>query len=256
MEPDTIVVGDCLEVMAGMPDECVDLVVTSPPYYNAKEYVQYASVKDYMAQMRAIFTQVCRVLSKSRMCVVNISPVLVKREKRSKQSYRIPLPFYFVPMMEEVGFEFLDDIIWLKPEGAALNRNGGFYQHRKPVAYKPNTVTEYILVFKKPAPFLIDKVLRQDSLVEGEYERTNVWQINPDGNNEHPAPFPTGLAERVIRYYSYKGELVFDPFMGSGTTAVVAKQLGRAYFGIDISEEYCEMARKRVAQTQPPLFVI
>ena len=242
----SIVVGDCLDVMEQMPDGCVDLVVTSPPYYNAKEYAQYDSVGKYMTRMGEAFTQACRVLRESRMCVVNISPVLVQRKKRSEQSYRIPLPFYFVPMMEDVGFEFLDDIIWLKPEGAALNRNGGFYQHRKPVAYKPNIVTEYVLVFKKPAPFLIDKVLRQESLVYGEYERTNVWQINPDSSNDHPAPFPLGLAERVITYYSYEGDLVFDPFMGSGTTAVAADRLGRRWFGCDLNPDYVAMAMERI----------
>lgn len=127
------------------------------PYYNAREYSQYKDVADYMAQMEQVFLGIERILKPSRMCVINISPVLVEREKRSEQSYRIPLPFYFVPMMEKIGFEFLEDIIWKKPDGAAANRNGGFYRHRKPVAYKPNIVTEYVLVFKKKANFLIDK---------------------------------------------------------------------------------------------------
>ena len=105
--------------------------------------------------------------------------------------------------MEEIGFEFLEDIIWMKPDGSAPNRNGGFYRHRKPIAYKPNIVTEYILVFKKPAPFLIDKVIKNESLVADGYERTNVWQFNPDTSNWHPAPFPEALAERVIKYYSF-----------------------------------------------------
>jgi len=169
----------CNETMKQMGSNTIDLIVTSPPYFNARDYSQYKSVQDYMAQMRVVFANAYEVLKESRMCVVNISPVLVEREKRSKQSYRIPLPFYYVPMMEEIGFEFLEDIIWVKPDGSAPNRNGGFYRHRKPIAYKPNIVTEYILVFKKPAPFLIDKVIKNDSLVGDGYERTNVWQIQP-----------------------------------------------------------------------------
>jgi DNA modification methylase len=176
---------------------------------------------------------------------VNISPVLVQRESRSKQSYRIPLPFYFVPMMEDLGFEFLEDIIWRKPAGSVPNRNGGFYRHRKPVAYKPNIVTEYLLVFKKPASFLIDKVLKSDpdSLVSGDYEKTNVWEINPNTSSWHPAPFPEKLAENCIKYYSYKGDTVLDPFAGSGTTAIVAENLGRNSVIIEQNKEYFDKLR-------------
>jgi len=196
--------------------------------------------------MKKIFEQCFRVLKESRMCIVNISPVLIEREKRSEQSYRIPLPFYYVPMMEEIGFEFLEDIIWKKPDGAVPNRNGGFNVHRKPVAYKPNIVTEYILVFKKKAPFLIDKVLRNDSLVEGDYERTNVWEINPETNSWHPAPFPGELVGKCIRYYSYENETVLDPFMGSGTTAKVCIRLNRNFIGAEMKVEYFEKTAKEL----------
>ena len=236
--------------MEEIENNSIDLTVTSPPYFNARDYSQYKSVQDYMAQMREIFRLVYSKIKESRMCVVNISPVLVEREKRSKQSYRIPLPFYFVPMMEEIGFEFLEDIIWVKPEGSAKNRNGGFYRHRKPVAYKPNIITEYILVFKKPAPFLIDKVIKNESLVSDGYERTNVWYMNPDTNNHHPAPFPEFLAEKIIRYYSYEGDIVLDPFMGSGTTAVVCKKLSRHYIGYETDREYVKIANSRLSEVQ------
>ena len=229
---------DCLLTMSRMQNNDLSLIVTSPPYFNARDYSQYDSVKDYMAQMKEIFTIAYEKLKESRMCIINVSPVLVEREKRSKQSYRIPLPFYFVPMMEEIGFEFLEDIIWMKPDGAAANRNGGFYNHRKPVAYKPNIVTEYVLVFKKPAPFLIDKVIKNESLVADGYERTNVWQINPDTNNWHPAPFPEALAERIIKYYSYEGEFIYDCFAGSGTVGKVGSRLNRKVILSELKQEY------------------
>lgn len=249
MKPEIkLLLGDSLDRLKELADESVDLTVTSPPYFNAKEYSQYPSVKDYMLQMREIFTLVYMKTKQSRMCVINISPVLVKREKRSKQSYRIPLPFYYVPMMEEIGFEFLEDIIWLKPEGSAPNRNGSFYRHRKPVAYKPNVVTEYILVFKKPAPFLLDKIIRNESLVPDGYERTNVWAFNPETNSSHPAPFPEALPERVIAYYSYEGDLVLDPFMGRGTTGGVAKKMMRRFVGIEIDPVSFELAREWVGE--------
>ncbi len=239
---------DCLDGMRLMDDGCVDLIVTSPPYYNAKHYIQYDSIDSYMGIMRDIFSECYRIIKPSRMCIINISPVLVPRESRNKQSYRIPLPFYFVPMMEEVGYEFLEDIIWEKPDGSVVNRNGKFSSHRKPVAYKPNVVTEYVLVFKKPAPFLIDRVLRNDSLVGDGYERTNVWKINPCTNGDHPALFPDKLVENCIKYYSYEGDLICDPFMGSGTTARVAKQCKRKYIGFETVEKYYEMSVNSVSE--------
>lgn len=245
-----ILQGDCLELMKDIPDGSVDMILTSPPYFNAREYSQYETVKDYMDTMERIFRIVHEKLKASRICVVNISPVLVKRASRSKQSYRIPLPFYFVPMLERIGFEFLDDIIWKKPDGASINRNGGFFRHRKPVAYKPNIVTEYILVFKKSAPFLIDKILQSSSLVPDGYERTNVWEINPETKSNHPAPFPVGLAERCIRYYSYAGDTILDPFAGSGTTGVACKNLNRNFIGIELDEEYFEIAKKRIEEAE------
>ena len=105
---------NCKLTINRMENDTIDLVVTSPPYFNARDYSQYDSVKSYMNEMKEIFTLVYGKLKQSRMCILNISPVLVEREKRSKQSYRIPLPFYYVPMMEEIGFEFLEDIIWVK----------------------------------------------------------------------------------------------------------------------------------------------
>ena len=238
--------GDNREILPNLP--LIDLTVTSPPYYNAKLYTQYENVSHYMETMKEIFIQIEAVSQKSKMCAVNISPVLIKREKRSKQSYRIPLPFYFVPMMESIGFEFLEDIIWKKPDGAVPNRNAGFFKNRKPIAYKPNIVTEYILIFKKKAEFLIDKILRNDSLVFGDYERTNIWEMQPETNRNHPAVFPKKIPENLIKYYSYEGDTILDPFAGSGTTLKMAQYLGRKAIGIEISEQYCEIIAKKLEQ--------
>ena len=249
MEKNKIYNEDCINTMAKIKDDFIDLIITSPPYFNAKEYSQYENVPEYMNQMKAIFLEAERVMKEGRMCIINISPVLVAREKRSKQSYRIPLPYYFVPMMEEIGFEFLEDIIWEKPEGAAANRNGGFFRSRKPLAYKPNIVTEYILVFKKKSNLLIDKSLQNNSLVNDGYERSNVWKIQPQTKSKHPAPFPDEIADKLIKYYSYENDLVYDPFMGSGTTAKMAKINKRNWIGSEISEEYCNIIEQRLNDT-------
>ena len=249
LQLNNIYCGDCLDILKEIDDSSIDLIVTSPPYFNAREYSYYKTVEEYMRKMGEVFNKCFTILKESRMCIVNISPVIVKRTKRTEQSYRIPLPFYFVPMMEKIGFEFLEDIIWEKPSGSAINRNGGFHTHRKPIAYKPNIVTEYILVFKKPAPFLIDKVLKNDSFVKDDYEKTNIWKINPETKSEHPAPFPISLVDKCVRYYSYEDDTILDPFIGSGTTAVACKLTGRNFIGIELNQKYVDIANKRLQNT-------
>ena len=247
MEINKIYNESCLDTMSRLEDNSIDLVITSPPYYNARSYVEYKDVGDYMNQMKTIFSSIHNKIKESRMVVVNISPVLVPRENRNTQSYRIPLPFYFVPMMEDIGYEFLEDIIWEKPSGAVPNRNGGFFQHRKPLAYKPNIVTEYVLVFKKKSDKLIDRFLKNEP-VEGEYEKTNIWRIQPETKVKHLAPYPKKLVENIVKYYSYKNEVVYDPFMGSGTTAVVCERLDRNFIGSEIHKEYVDLAYSRLVR--------
>jgi DNA modification methylase len=155
--------------------------------------------------------------------------------------------------MEEIGWKFIEDIIWIKPEGAAKNRNGGFFQHRQPVAYKPNIINEYIFVFQKPSSFLIDKIVRGydaitsiNSKVQDGYERSNVWKMNPETKSKHPAPYPESLVENLIRYYSFCGDTILDPFVGSGTTLVSSFKLNRKSIGFEIHKDYIDMFEKRI----------
>jgi DNA modification methylase len=234
----------------------VHLTVTSPPYFNVKDYVSYESYTSYLDTLKRIFKHVFEKTYDGRVCCVNLSNILIPRETRAHESKRIPLAFHFVSLMEGIGWKFLEDILWVKPEGAAKNRNGGFFQHRQPMAYKPNTVNEYILVFQKPSAKLIDAIVRSydattadRSKVNEGYERSNVWRINPETRSEHPAPYPVALVEKLIRYYSFIGDIVLDPFMGSGTTAVGAKMLNRQYLGYEIHKEYIDIATKRLETT-------
>ena len=251
-----LICGDNIEKMNVLPDDSLHCIITSPPYFNAREYSYYESYETYLRYLKNVFSLAFRKLKENRMCCVNLSNVLVPRLKRSAASKRIPIPFHFVGLMEGIGFEFIDDIIWVKPEGAALNRNGGFFQHQLPVAYKPNIVNEYILIFKKPSLKLIDHVLKQydektkdESRVAGEYERSNVWQINPETSNPHPAPFPLELTDRLVQYYTFKGDTVLDMFMGSGTTGVSCLKKQRKFIGIEKEQEYYDFALQRIANT-------
>ena len=251
---------DCVVGMKKLHSESVHLTLTSPPYYNAKEYSHWETYEKYLQFLESVFTEVFRVTVKGRMCVVNVSPVIVARSSRSSESKRLPIPFHLFSIMEKIGWVYLEDIVWKKPEGSAKNRNGGFFQHRKPVAYKPNIVTETIFVFQKPDDFLIDKTVRSysekvinASLVKGEYERTNVWEINPITRSEHPAPFPIELADKVVKYYSFELDVVLDPFLGSGTTALSSLRHRRIGLGFEIHKEYVELAKERISRYEKKL---
>ena len=253
-----ILLGDCQEVLKTIGSESVHLTCTSPPYYNAREYSTWATYDDYLNFLKDVFYEVLRVTKPGRMCAVNLSPVIEARESRAHESKRLAIPFHFFSLMEKMGWKYIDDIIWLKPEGAAINRNGGFFQHRKPVAYKPNIVTETIFIFQKPSDFLIDKVVRsyygeqlEQSLVKDRYERSNVWKINPETASKHLAPYPKELSDKIVKYYSYVEDLVLDPFMGSGTTAVSCVDLNRNYIGVELHQEYVDMAEDRLARFAP-----
>jgi len=244
---------DCLIGLKKINEVCVDLTWTSPPYYNAKSYSEWNTYQDYLDFLENVFSEIYRITKEGRMCVVNLSPVIVQRESRGHESKRLAIPFHFFSIMEKMGWKYIDDIVWVKPEGAAINRNGGFFQHRKPVAYKPNLVSETILVFQKPAKFLIDKIVRsykdealEKSLVLEEYERSNVWLINPETKSKHLAPYPEKLSDNIIKYYSFYGDLILDPFLGSGTTLISCKKYGRNGIGFEIHEEYVDMTKTRL----------
>ena len=148
----TVGYGDCEELLFDTPNESIDLVFTSPPYYNARpEYTEYISYEDYLLKLRKVIQQCHRVLNEGRFMVMNVSHVLIRRSSRSESSKRIAVPFDLHRIFVEEGFEFIDDIIWVKPEGAgwATGRGRRFAADRNPLQYKTVPVTEYVLVYRK-----------------------------------------------------------------------------------------------------------
>lgn len=233
-------IGDSEALIRDLPSECIDLVFTSPPYYNARpEYAEYLSYEEYLLKMQRIIHETYRVLNEGRFFVLNVSPVLIRRTSRNEASHRIAVPFDFHRLFVDEGFEFVDDIIWLKPEGAgwATGRGRRFAADRNPCQYKPVPVTEYVLVYRKKSDKLIDWLIRKHpdqesvkaSKIEDGYEVTNVWKIHPAHSKLHPAVFPEELAQKVIKYYSFANDVVLDPFGGIGTTAKAAVRLGRRF---------------------------
>lgn len=234
-----------------LPEQSIDLIFTSPPYYNArKQYSEYESYDDYLLLMRKVIRECRRVLIDGKFFVINTSHVLIPRNSRNESSTRIAVPFDIHQIFIEEGFEFVDDIIWQKPEGAgwASGRGRRFSADRNPMQYKAVPVTEYVMVYRKKPCVLIDHFIRdnpnqaiiQASKIEDGYEKTNVWYISPARDKRHPAIFPAELAEKVIKYYSFVDDVVLDPFGGIGTTAKAAKKLGRRFCTIEVSDDYIQ----------------
>lgn len=258
----TIGFGDCGELLEEMPAESVDLIFTSPPYFNARpEYSEFEEYESYLLKLRQVIRKCHRVLSEGRFFVINISPVLLRRASRNQASKRIAVPFDLHRIFIEEGYDFIDDIIWLKPEGAgwATGRGRRFAADRNPLQYKTVPVTEYVLVYRKHTDLLIDwhirnhpdqEVVKASKIADG-YERTNVWKINPVTNSKHPAAFPVELAEKVINYYSFKGDVVLDPFAGSGTVGLAAASLDRRFVLFESNFNYIELIRKLITEGNP-----
>ncbi|HIF35243.1 MAG TPA: restriction endonuclease subunit M [Candidatus Thioglobus sp.] len=248
-----VVNGDVLEALKVLNDEQFHLTFTSPPYYNARDYSFYSSYQEYLAFLKDVFKETHRLTKNGRFLVVNSSPIIVPRVSRKHSSKRYPIPFDIHNFLMQDGWEFVDDIVWKKPEYSVKNRIGGFLQHRKPLAYKPNSVTEYLMVYRKKSRDLIDWNIKQydsdvvdASKVSDGFETTNVWNLDSTFDKKHSAVFPKSLCERVIKYYSFKGDLIFDPFGGSGTLGEVANSLDRNFFLTEIDESYFERIKERL----------
>ena len=248
-----LVHGDVLQALGRIPDDSVHLTFTSPPYYNARDYSTYRSYEEYLRFLEHVFTELHRVTKEGRFFVLNTSPVIVGRAGRQHESSRYGIPFDLHPRLTAAGWKFIDDIVWRKPSGAAKPRNSGFAVHRQPLTYKANAVTEYLMVYRKRSDRLIDWNLRQypretrdASLVTGDYEASNVWDVDPAFDRVHSAVFPRALCERVIAYYSMIGDLVFDPFAGSGTLGEAARALDRQPLLCELDDRYAARIQHRL----------
>ena len=256
---DSVVVsGDTRVVLRRLPEDYFGLVITSPPYYNAKpQYSEYSDYQEYLSLLKEVFQQCYRTLKEGRFIIVNASPILIRRPSRNKSSKRIPVPFHINNILEEIGFEFLDDIVWAKPAGAGWNTGRGrrFAADRNPLQYKPVPVTEYFLVYRKKTDKLIDwniknhhdKEAVKQSRIEDGYEITNLWYEKPSHNTNHPATFPVEIIKKFISYYSFKGDMVLDPFAGIGTVGRAAISSGRQFYLIDIERKYSDIAVKELS---------
>ncbi len=236
--------GNNVETLKKIAENSVQLIFTSPPYYNAKIYSNYHSYQDYLEDMAQSLKACHRVLEDGRFIIVNVSPVISKRPGREFESTRYPIHFDFHSLLIRTGFYFVDEIQWIKPESSVKNRNGGYQQTHMPLSYKPNCINESILVYRKSAPFLLDKNIAgyDKSFANDEkFESSNCWYIAPASNKNHPAVFPKELCRRILKYYSFRGDVVLDPFAGSGTFGEVAIEMERIPVLCEQNETYCDL---------------
>lgn len=249
--------GDCLEVMAGLADGSAQCLVTSPPYFNAREYAGWATYDDYLSHLAAFVASAARVVTAGRMVCINVSAVIQARQARNGRSQRFNIPGDLHAICREAGLWFQEDLIWAKPEGAAINRNQRFSVDRHPMQWRANPTTEHILVYQVPTSETNDAIIRAyggRDRIAGAFDRSDLWHIAPVSRSDHSAPYPIDLPERLIRYYTWSGDAVIDPYMGSGTTGVACVNMGRQFVGIERDDKYFAIASERIAAARRDLF--
>ena len=234
------------ENMSELPDSSVHLMVTSPPYNVGKEYDDDLTTTEYMEMLRRVWQEVYRVLVDGGRACINIANV-------GRKPY-IPLSAFIASEMIDIGFLMRGEIIWDKQSSAGTSCAWGSWQSpSNPVLRDTH---EYILVFcknsfKRPKPPQATKtptISKEEFL---EYTKS-VWHFNAESARKvrHPAPFPVELPYRFIQLFTYKNDVVLDPFIGSGTTAVAAGKSNRFFVGYETDKEYIKICEDRLAHEQ------
>ncbi|WP_199754400.1 DNA-methyltransferase [Brachyspira aalborgi] len=239
----TIIASSC-ENMKDIPNNSLHLMITSPPYNVSKEYDNDLSLEEYLNLLKNCFTETYRVLVDGGRACINIANI-------GRKPY-IPLSDYVSKIMIEIGFNMRGEIIWNKSAGAGISTAWGSFQSASNPILRD--VHEYILIFSKGnykrERDKEEKELRKDNITKEEFiEWTkSVWTMNTESAKRigHPAPFPEELPNRLIKLFSFTNDIVLDPFMGSGTTAIAAIKNNRNFVGYEINEEYINLANNRI----------
>ena len=235
-----VILSHSSEAMGELPDCSVHLMVTSPPYNVGKEYDEDLSLEEYLAFLRRVWQEVYRVLVPGGRACINIANL-------GRKPY-IPLNGLIAKEMTDLGFLMRGEIIWDKASSASTSTAWGSWQSASNPTLRDTH--EYILVFSKGS-FRRDKIDGRKSTISREefLEFTkSVWEFPSESARKvgHPAPFPVELPYRLIQLYTFSDEVVLDPFIGSGQTAIAALKAGRHFIGYEISEEYIRLAYRRI----------
>jgi site-specific DNA-methyltransferase (adenine-specific) len=228
------------ESMHDLPDYSIHLMVTSPPYNAQKEYDQDLTLAEYLDMLDRVWREVFRVLVPGGRACINVANL-------GRKPY-IPLHSFIIERMIAIGFLMRGEIIWDKAASASPSTAWGSWQSASNPVLRD--VHEYILVFSKDS-FRRPKGEREDTITREDFLAwtKSVWSFPAVQARQvgHPAPFPVELPHRCIQLYSFRGDVVLDPFAGSGTTCLAAAQDGRRYVGYEINADYCQLAESRLA---------
>jgi site-specific DNA-methyltransferase (adenine-specific) len=230
------------EEMGQLPDSSVHLMITSPPYNVGKQYDEDLTLGEYRGFLRRVWAEVGRVLVPGGRACINIANL-------GRRPY-LPLHAYLVEDMLSLGFLMRGEVIWNKASSGSPSTAWGSWLSAKNPTLRD--VHEYILVFCKGMfsrgnPEQKKNTISRDQFLEF---TKSIWTFPAQSAAKigHPAPFPVELPYRLIQLYTFEGDVVLDPFMGSGQTALAAMGLGRRYVGYEVNPEYVEMAKSRISE--------
>jgi modification methylase len=233
------------ENMSMIPDNSLHLMITSPPYNVSKEYDNDLSLSEYLEMLKRVFKETYRVLVNGGRVCINVANL-------GRKPY-LPLSDYISQMMIEIGFNMRGEIIWNKAASASPSTAwGSWMSASNPIL---RDIHEYILVFSKGDykrnRKRDEKEIKRNSISKEDFMEwtKSIWTFNAESARRvgHPAPFPIDLPYRLIQLYSFQTDIILDPFMGSGTTAIAALKSGRKYVGFEINQEYIDLTKKRTA---------
>jgi site-specific DNA-methyltransferase (adenine-specific) len=233
------------EDMSELPDCCLHLMVTSPPYNVGKDYDSDLTLGEYLAFLKGVWKEVYRVLVPSGRACINIANL-------GRRPY-IPLHAFIIQDMIDLGFHMRGEIIWDKGSSASSSTAWGSWL--SPSNPTLRDVHEYILVFSKGANKRNKPENGTSTITKDEFlaYSKSVWKFPAVSAKTigHPAPFPAELPRRLIQFYTFEGDVVLDPFMGSGQVALAAVASDRRYVGYEINPDYVELANTRILEINP-----
>jgi len=266
-----LLVGDSATLMKRIPDESVDLIVTSPPYWSAVEYTDdlgWETYTEYLEMMNRVWRECSRVLRPNGKLCINspLMPIpksIIMQHTRHVKNIAFDIEH---EILNHTPMERYSLFVWQKQTSKLM-----FGSYPYPGNLLENNTIEFINVYVKPGkpPKFAKELKEANKISRQEWVDLiqQIWFMYPEDikrNKEHPAPFPEKLPARLMKLYTYgaaldfPGEVVLDPFVGTGTTCAVAKSMGRQFIGIDLSKQYIEFAEQRVASASlfEPLLLV
>ena len=260
-----LIISDAEEALKNIESNSIGLVVTSPPYYQMRDVMKYRSYDEFLDKMERIFIEVYRTLKPGRIFALNVADHYIEKEK----DYDVGIDLYNIAR-KECNFKSVEHIIWVKPTGmtsGASKRFGNFLKQPYPFIYKPNRIWEFVFILTKGN---MDRIsmghksskFKEENIVVGDMKKynSNIWSLGTSSQENpwdyklddslHTAMYPQMLSDLVIQFYSLKGDVVLDPFLGSGTTLESARTLERSCIGIEMREELVPLVKTKTHWNQ------